>query len=284
MARDLIPPPAPAGRPLSAGKPLLVEIPSEGVAEEPVVRERPAPARVRNRIGFLIGALLGTLLAAGLVLAMVIANPDGEELASDWSSWRPADTSIEGGAAEIASEIGAKYRHADGRQIVHVTGSRLGIDVLLRPAGGPIEVYDGPGVIYELNGLGPNGSINHGTPSRQRQQLMRREALELALYTFRYLPDVELVVALLPPPPPQSGATTASAEQQTALFYRPGDLHAQLQVPIDYTVSPQPPIPEMMGGAEGAIVDQLTGPNFFRWSVTRTHNQARYLVLDRPTP
>ncbi len=59
-------------------------------------------------------------------------------------------------------------------------------------------MIDGPGVLYQLNGLGPNGSIMGGKPSRARLKLVHREALELALYTFRYLPDVEMVVTLLP--------------------------------------------------------------------------------------
>ena len=43
-----------------------------------------------------------------------------------------------------------------------------------------------------------------GKPSQERLKVLHREALELALYTFRYLPDVEGVVTLLPPPPPEA--------------------------------------------------------------------------------
>ena len=115
-------------------------------------------------------------------------------------------------------------------------------------------------MVYKLNGLGPNGSIKGGTPSAARLQVIHREALELALYTFRYLPDVDMVVTLLPPPPPSSAtrqphasasatpaASTATATNlhgqpadastQTALFYRPGDLKQYLQIPLGATVS-----------------------------------------------
>ncbi len=181
----------------------------------------------------------------------------------------------------------------------------MGLGVTLRPATGEISTFDGPGVIYQLNGLGQNGSIKGGTPSVSRQQLVRREALELALYTFRYLPEVEMVVALLPPPPPgqASAAATASPtptpspapgvggllaapsppEHMNAIFYRPGDLKPQLQVPLGMTVPADAPTPENMGGQEGVIVDQLTNSNFFRWSVIEAQDGTPYFVLDRPS-
>ena len=156
----------------------------------------------------------------------------------------------------------------------------------LRPASGAIQIFDGNTVLYQLNGLGPNGSIKGGKPSEQRLQLMRREALELALYTFRYLPDVESVVTLLPPPPPKPGAETspasagilnteASPDQMEAIFYRPGDLKPQLQIPLGNTVAATAPAPDKMGGAEGKMVDQLTMSNLFKWSLTRSQDFAR---------
>ena len=88
--------------------------------------------------------------------------------------------------------------------------------------------------------------------------MLQREALELALYTFRYLPDAEGVVTLLPPPPPggERAATAtphpggrgdtgprrtptatrrADGHVPNAIFYRPGDLKPQLQVPLGVT-------------------------------------------------
>ena len=81
---------------------------------------------------------------------------------------------------------------------------------------GNIEVVDGNTVIYQLNGLGTNLSINIGEPSIERLKVLQREALELALYTFRYLPDVEGVVTLLPPPPPEASATATATPTPAA--------------------------------------------------------------------
>jgi hypothetical protein len=214
-------------------------------------------------------------------------------VAKNWSRWHPTDTTIDGGVAQIADKVGREYKHADGKQLVKVTGGELGINVALRSATGNISVFGGHGVLYQLDGLGPFGSIKGGTPSVQRLQLVRREALELALYTFRYLPDVEMVVTLLPPPPPEKGTPAASAtsgllaagadpDQMRAVFYRPGDLKQQLQIPLGQTVPAHAPPPDQMGGAEGKTVDALTLANTFKWSLTRTQDNTTQLVLDRP--
>jgi hypothetical protein len=300
MAKDLIPPPSPAGRPTSpGGVPNLIELPPEPPRSpaQPVQKEAPGPSAFRNRFGFLMGALAGVVVAAALIVAVVVLTNDdpaaSEGLAANWSRWQPPDTSVQAGASQIAKKVGAEYTHTDGHQLTSVTGEQLAINVALRPASGPIAIFGGTNVLYQLNGLGPNGSIKGGKPSQQRQQLVRREALELALYTFRYLPDVDGVVALLPPPPPAAGANAspaqasllnsgASSDQMLALFYRPGDLKPQLQIPLGMTVGAKAPAPEKMGGAEGKMVDQLTMSNLFKWSLIRSQDSTPYLVLDRP--
>jgi hypothetical protein len=308
MARDLIPPPSPAGRPLpddsatrrEGSAPRLVELPPEPPRSpaQPAQEPSPGPSAFRNRFGFLIGALGGVFIASAVLLAAVLssggagASAASEGLAPNWSKWQPADTSLEGGSTQIADHVGSEYKHSNGRQLLKVQASPLPVEVALRPATGNISIIDGPGVLYQLNGLGPNGSIKGGTPSESRLQLVRREALELALYTFRYLPDVKMVVTLLPPPPPTqdgtaaaatAGLVSAAADPNTlrAVFYRPGDLKPQLQVPLGLTVPAKAPTPEAMGGAEGKMVDQLTLANVFKWSVSTAQDKTTYLVLDR---
>ena len=87
--------------------------------------------------------------------------------------------------------------------------------------------------------LGKGGRLRDSKPSKARHRLLRREALELALYSFRYLPDVTMVVTLMPPAPkveqvrPQpkdkkakkaAAAAKPPRYQRQAIFYRPGDL------------------------------------------------------------
>jgi len=303
MARDLIPPPSPAGRPQTPdGRPNLIELPPEpprSGAQPAQEQPKSGPSRFRNRFGFLLGGLGGVVLAAAVVTGIVVYDQSNDPaaeagLAANWSKWHPGDTSVAGGAAEIADHVAAEYRHADGKQLVKVTGGPLGIGIALRPSSGTISSFSGNGVLYQLDGLGPSGSIKGGKPSPERLQLVRREALELALYTFRYLPDADMVVTFLPPPPPDAGTAEASAvsgllsgtpdpKKMTAIFYRPGDLKQQLQIPLGSTVKTPAPTPEQMGGAEGKLVDQLTNSNLFHWSLTRTQDANLQLVLDRST-
>ena len=121
------------------------------------------------------------------------------------------------------------------------------------PQGGDINFIEGKGLLYTLNGLGPKGSVRGGKPSSERHLLLRREALELAFYTFRYIDDVDLVVALLPPvtvtargsKPGKKGAAAPRdrGEAGQALFFRPGDLKPQLEIPLGATMPPRDPEP-----------------------------------------
>src|SRR4051794_2023171 len=114
MARDLIPPPSPAGRPQTPdgrgdGRPNLIELPPEAPrsgAQPAQEQPKSGPSRFRNRFGFLLGGLGGVVLAAAVVTGIVVYDQGNDPaaeagLAANWSKWHPGDTSVEGGAAEI---------------------------------------------------------------------------------------------------------------------------------------------------------------------------------------
>jgi hypothetical protein len=298
MARDLIPPPAPSWRALQPdGTPNLVELPPEKPSElepsAPPPRHLP-PSEHRNRFGFLGGALGGVILAAVAVFAIVITTnnaPSDEGLARNWSKWQPEETSMSGGPPEIATHVAPQYKLDDGTQLVNVTAGPLAIqsvpldDVLIQSQDSSIHQLTGRAIMYTLSGLGPRGSIVGGTPSKERHRLVRREALELALYTFRYLPDVDMVVALLPPPKPADGETAQEAAQKNppqAVFYRPGDLKGQLQVPLGNTVPAKAPTPDSIPPKEATTIDALTLSNLFVADFTQTQDLRAHLVLQRP--
>jgi hypothetical protein len=62
--------------------------------------------------------------------------------------------------------------------------------------------------------------------------LFRREALELALYTLKYVPGTDAVVTYLPPPANPNAAATA-------VFFSRKDLQANLRRPLVRTLKPQ---------------------------------------------
>ncbi len=295
MAGDLIPPPSPAGQPPpdpimeSMASPQVEAATPLAAADEPARR---APTPFRSRFGFAWGALLGLALCAGAALVILVTAPreSGPRLAANWSAWEPDSPAMLDGAQQIADHVGLQYKLDGGEQLVSVraSGLELGGDdlgVAVRPQGGDLQFLEGDGLIFFLNGLGPNGRLPTGTPSKERGRLLRREALELALYSFRYLDDVTMVAVLMPQTAEQAEANAggaASQPQTNAIFYRPGDLLAELQVPLSETLSPKTPRPSSMARAEAARVDSVTLRNLFLASVQPLEAEQSYLVLVEP--
>jgi len=311
MAGDLIPPPSPAGRPEQPGGGSTEPPPprrwlSGGetavhVEERAERRERedpPAPAPeprlapdspYRPRFGFLFGALIGVAIAAAVLAYLLIAG-GGSGAPEGWSKWKPDSDERLTAAAQIAAHVAPKYRQENGDQLVMVNASDLELrdvplEVVIRnrpPAG--IQRIDGDGVLYTLAGFGPLGSIEKGKATEARHRLLRREALELALLTFRYAKGVDLVVALLPPRGPEEGKPPQTAF--TALLFRPGDLEAQLDAPSLQVTVPEDRTPRVASvNAEAPRIDALTRPNLFLASIRQVQDARLYLVLDRlPTP
>ena len=156
------------------------------------------PSEYAPRFQFMTGALVAVGIAAlvGVTIAIVGIAPKSEGPA--WSSWKPSTGGLQG-ATEIASHIAGAYRD-QGRQLVKVDANDIsykGIPLLVAmrksaEEGGAIQVHDEKGVLYQMCGLGVNCQIDSGKPSKERMLLLRREGLELALYSFRYLKDVTL--------------------------------------------------------------------------------------------
>jgi hypothetical protein len=251
-------------------------------AGPPALASADAAAPHAPRFQFLTGALLAIGVTAVLVMAAIALAPARQRQAGPaWSPWRP--TAGHGdGAKQIAEYVGSRYKLTNGRQLVAVTGGPLEVaglplTVALREApnqGGQIELIDGNGVLYRLCGLGDKCSIPFGKPSRERHLLLRREALELALYSFRYLKGVDDVAVFMPPPPGQ--------DPSQALFFRKSELAAQLDRPLDATLpSPVPSLKTVAASPNVGFVNRLTTSTLFKFSLTQANQDDRaFLVLD----
>jgi hypothetical protein len=285
VAGDLIPPPSPArsNDPEADTKATAELQEAVQLGAEAAVPTSPAP--FRSRFGFLFGVLAGIALcvAGGTALLLGAQEASGPKLAENWSAWEPETTRMVDGAEEIAGHVGLQYKLDSGDQLVSIRSSSLelqgeDIGVAVRPVGGSLQYMEGDGLLYILNGLGPNGTIPTGTASKKRGRLLLREALELALYSFRYLDDVTMVAVLLP----QSPEATGQERQTRAVFYRPGDLLPQLQVPLTATLASKTPTPATMTPTESKRVDDLTLRNLFLASVQPLEAEQNYLVLVEP--
>jgi hypothetical protein len=116
--------------------------------------------------------------------------------------------------------------------------------------GGDFNLLKGGGVVYRMCGLGADCSIAKGKPSAKRMDLLRREALELALYTFRYVGGVDQVVVFLPPKP---GAKGLSA------LFRKAQLAGELLRPLRTTLASRTPsVAGVATSPDAANVKRLT--------------------------
>ena len=103
---------------------------------------------------------------------------------------------------------------------------------------------------------------------------MRREALEVALYTFKFVPSINAVVAFMPPAP---GAT----QPTTLLYLQRADLKKQLSEPLSKTLPlADPPLPTSPDKQEAATIDRLTLPAVYKFQYQQLQDASALLVLN----
>jgi hypothetical protein len=88
----------------------------------------------------------------------------------------------------------------------------------------------------------------------------------------------------VPPPPPDPAATPATpAPKPHALFFRPGDLRGELDVPLNRTIDPATPRPETLSldSPEARRIDALTRSHLFEATFQQGPDTTAFIVLDR---
>ena len=278
---------------------LLPDVRSDAVEEPMPPRREPAPepeprqaraSRHATRFQFLTGGLVFVAVASvALFLVFAATGTNTPAGLSTWASFKPSSDGLDTGAREIAEYVGRQYRLPGGEQIVAVEGGPLQFDVEQQTLpmkiavrhsvadGGNIDVLKGRGVLYRMCGLGPKCAIDKGKPSAERLLLLRREALELALYSFHDLHDVDHVVVFMPP--------AKGEEPSIALHFGRRDVAGQLARPLRATLPMPVPNPDTIVTAPNTpAVQQLTFANLFKFSLTTGNQDASvFLVLD-PLP
>ncbi len=254
--------------------------------EEPREQERRAghePPPYQSRFQLLFGVLLGVGLAAVVATVIVIAGGSRSNDATgggvSWAPWHPTASNGLDAVNQIADHVGRRYTLPSGNQLVGVRGgplelAHLPVTVAIEQQGS-VKILDQQGVLYNLCGLGPNCSIREGKPSVARHLVLRREALELALYTFRYINNINEVVVILPPAP--------GDKPNEAMFYRRGDVGASLDRPLSATLPGPPPVPPRVSIEQQDFLNRLTVNNLFAFTPQEGGDAHIYLVLTRPT-
>jgi hypothetical protein len=251
------------------------------------------PASKRNRlyaarflVVYLILALALVATGAGVVIATYGVSLKGSP--KPWSSWKPSG-SASAQTNAIAQRIGGDYVLPSGNQLLDVYPKKLTLPVsttsgqaqipiaavAIRGQKGKIDaispVSDTDSRIYQLCGTGTACAIGEGKASVARGQLVRREALEIALYTFKYVPGVTHVLAFMPPPP--------GSQPSTVEYFDKTDVKDLLGRPLRTTLSPKVPLPSTITPGEGAKIDNITLPHLFKYTLQQTQLGQAVLVL-----
>ena len=263
--------------------------PAPGSATElPLVRSRSDRARqssYRFRFGILY-VVLAAIVGAGIGSFVVLATGDGPAEEEAWSTWRP-DGRENAYPTEIAQHVASRYRLPTGKQLVGIFGGPAEVQEL--PIRGVLIQHDattpakqddveaieaGNSVLYTLCGVGQKCAVE-GAASEERARLLRREALELALYTFKYADGIDSVIALMPVD--LGDPATEQDDTSTALFLEKKDFGRQLSAPLERTLSGQ--AGTELDPAERSLVDRLTQPRHYRYDIQPTQDLGAVLRL-----
>lgn len=241
---------------------------------------------------FVLAAIVGVAVAAFLVLAQrdttnAPAAGAAQGPPEAWNGFRPQGF-VADQVHQIATYISSTYHLPNGRELVAVKASippsyqnaLIITDYAVSVSSGGQSSYDvipaANSVTYELCGLGPQCAIASGKPSVARSRLLRREALELALYTFHFEPSIQTVVTYMPPAPGDKASFVL-------LFLR-SQLAGALSRPISATLPErEPPLPNAISAAEATTIDGLTAPDLYRFSFTRGQDGGVWLVFNPPS-
>jgi hypothetical protein len=228
---------------------------------------------------------LAALLGVAIGTLVVLIERPAPEPPPPWSAWQPNESSRTARQEQIASHVGSQYHLSGGKPLVRVVvrdpdASPNPIrDVALARNLDPTQQSDVLAVVdstktamYILCGDGPHCAIKEGKPSVARGAVLRREALELALYSFRYLDNTDSVVAFFPP---QKGKNLSHV-----YFFAKTDFKDELASPLRFTL-PQAKlhVPGGLAPRERRTVDALTVPRQFRFALRRERDGANVLVL-----
>ena len=253
-------------------------------------RERARRSSYRLRFG-LIYLLLAAVVGAGVGSFIVLASGSGEEEEPAWSAWQPRGSKVMK-VRQIADRIPKSYRAENGSQLTVSIVSPLSVPtpqgdvpvrtVFVRPDTSKglaeeddIAVYPGSEVVsFGLCGTKSKEQCELASTSADRDTLLHRQALELSLYTLKYVDDVDSVVVFMPPTP--------KSETSSTVFLRRSDVAAELQQPLSALLpTAKPQVGALDSLEEGQIV-RLTRSRTYAAEVQASPDGSPILILTPP--
>jgi hypothetical protein len=282
----------------------------------------PHAGRFRTITAVLVALGIGAII---VTVSVAVGGRRSAATGPTWSAWQPSEGGTLG-ARDIADFVSPFYRIDSVNQLALVTvvnlesaaaasaaqqaaangtapstttGSGLQVAVRPSPTSSQVSLLSGNTIAYNLCGIGgKNCAIGVGKPSTNRLLLLRREALELALYTFKYIGGTQNVVAILPPghtqPPPPTLSKKPPSAKATKVTTKPVDIAVLflrqeisplLKHPLTQILPEQTPptVAQMPHAPEAGLVDQLTARALFSESLQQAQDGSNLIVLN-PLP
>ena len=277
MAEDLAP--EQPALPAAAAPPLV----------EPRKRREEEGSRLYRRRFALAYLALAVVAGIGIGGAIVLNDRAPEDAGGAWASWKPTGDNDSSYPRQIADHVANQYKLPSGNRLVGILASKpqiptengnvpiQAVAIVNDETGEDISIVETPNAtMFTLCGRGQQCSIGEGEPSAERLQLLRREALELALYSFKYIGGLDSVITLLPPN--IGDVANPEDDQSVALFFRRGDFKEELDRPLVRTLDPaKAPALAKIPNGEAVRIDRLTNPRLFQYEFQQT--QVRTFVI-----
>jgi hypothetical protein len=293
-----------SGEPLASQPALTAPAPARSAASEDLPRaQNPHAPKFRLVIAVLLGIAAGAISIAVVVVSRGGNNRGAPASGVTWSSWTP-DSSGDTGVSEIAQHIAPYYRLSASQQLDVITpialsqstaagtGTGSGLTVAVSEGSGKSQslgLLNGKTIAYNVCGLGAKDCELAGTPSTSRMLLLRREALQLALFTFKYISGSQNVVVVLPPghTVTAGGSSGSGTGVTVAVLFVRRELQPWLTLPFTKTLQQYPPelsqLTVWTKTQEAGLVDQITAHGLFSSQVESLQEGGSVLVLS-PLP
>ena len=255
----------------------------------PMTLEQGQPPRRRGFVHarrFAIAYALLALALAGAAAMLYAAFQVEAEESRQWSTWQPSSEEGEARLHEIANHVAARY--SDGAQQLpfqavpgppqarvrsgpNAEAEEIPLDVAAVSGRNADVVRLNTAVSYGICGRGVNCALNADAVQREFG-ITLNGVLELALYTFKYLPEIESALFFLPPVPAPAEEAGGDGFVDTAVFIQREHLEAELEKPLGAT-------PLLTSGEIGTSVRRLVRPHLYEFSYDATAQGTSLLRL-----
>ena len=234
-----------------------------------------SPRRMHAKRFGLIYAFL--ILSGGIAvgLAIKVAAEGKPKPPPPWSAFRPTATDTKA-VSQIANYVQGQYLQANGKALTDVRGGPLvmgaqAIQLAIRKdaVSNTVAPVSGLSVEYNMCGNANSCSVPKGVSPQRAAVLTRREAFQLALMTFKYVPTADNVVVLMPP--------LVKKTKARAIFIRRTDVETDLGARRLTLPGKQTRI-NLVSQREAELIAKQTDPYIYSWILANVDNTPTLVV------